>query len=105
MVEVVLGIIRGAISLLKPFRVDSALGKILLVLVPMRHHEVLLEAGLVKVALLAPLENAVKLLTLHLVAVDLLVLLQVGARAEPFIAEFALERLFSRVNPLVSDQV
>ena len=65
----------------------------------------LLETGLVKVALLATLENAVKLLTLYLVAVDLLMLLQVGARAELLIAEFALEWLFSRVDPLVSDQV
>ena len=40
----VLGIIRGSISLLEAFRVDSALGEILLVLVSMRHHEVLLEA-------------------------------------------------------------
>ena len=65
----------------------------------------LLETGLVKVALLATLENTVKLLTLYLVAVDLLMLLQVGARAELLIAEFALEWLFSRVDPLVSDQV
>ena len=39
----VLGIIRGSISLLEAFGVDSALSEILLVLIRMRHHEVLLE--------------------------------------------------------------
>ena len=43
MMREVLSIIGGAISLLKTFRIDSALGKILLVLIPMRHHEVFLE--------------------------------------------------------------
>ena len=69
----------------------------------MRYHEVLLEARLVKVALLASLEYTVILLTFDLVAVDLHMLLQIGARAEFLIAILTLEWLLTRMDTLVTD--
>jgi hypothetical protein len=66
---------------------------------------VLLETTLIKVALLAAIKNANVVAPSIIFLMDLKMLLEIRARGKLLVAVLALERLFTRVNSLMPNEV
>jgi hypothetical protein len=69
------------------------------------HQVVLLETTLVEIALLAAIKDADVITPSVIFLVNLKMLLEIGATGELLVAVLALERLFTRVNSLVPNEV